>query len=89
MAGRAGFLGRWAGTGASKGSKGLESVYRSVGGIGNTKGVSAQAIRDRGRRRTLIGGGAIAGLGLMGQSRTVGISSGANGVSPGSSGGYA
>lgn len=66
----------------------LDSLYRAVGGIGKEVGPAQQLAR--GRSRTLIGGGAIAGLGLIGQGRgrSVGISSGANGPNPGSMGGY-
>jgi hypothetical protein len=91
-----GFIGRAAGSFSKKApaiGKGLTladtkmaGAYRWAGKFGKELEGDA-AVLARGRRRTLIGGAGVAGLGLMGQGRSVGISSGANGASPSSMGG--
>lgn len=67
----------------------LESAFKRIGGLGRSEGLREAQIIARGKKRAYIGGGAVAGMGLIGHTRRVGGSSGASGMTPGSSGGYA
>jgi hypothetical protein len=67
----------------------LEGAFMRLGKMGRSEGLREAEIIARGKRRAYIGGGAVAGMGLIGHTRRVGASSGASGMTPGSSGGYA
>lgn len=69
----------------------VEKRIMQLGRMGRGGGESMGRVEAiaRGRRRAAIGGGAIIGANAISRMRSSGISSGANGTSPRSMGGYA